>query len=208
MATIESSNAHPRLKIVLVLIALSAYPALIHFSFAFDRPLLLAVIWLVGSAVGLGVATRHGRTSPAIFFGLLLLAGTALWWWGSIIELIYVPPVFINFSLMILFGRSLSPGATPLVARVASLWRGPLDPAVSLYTRRVTVAWTVFFALMAVESIALALFAPLYVWSLFTNFLNYILVLLFFVIEHQMRLRFPAADHEHLSFRGFLPFGG
>jgi len=202
LATTESNSAYPRLKIVLVLIVLSAYPALIHLSFAFDRPLLLAGIWLFASAVGLGVAIWRGRTSLAAFFGLLLLAGTALWWWGSIIELIYVPPVVINIALMTLFGRSLLPGATPLVARVASLWRGPLDPVVSLYTRRVTIAWTAFFALMAVESIALALFAPLHIWSLFTNFLNYVLVLLFFVVEYQLRLYF-LPDHEHLSFRGF-----
>lgn len=202
MRKTESSNERPRLKIFLIAIALSAYPALIHFSFALDRPLLVTGIWLAASAVGLAVAIRRGHASLALIFGVLLSAGAVLWWWGSAIDLIYVPPVIINAALMILFGRTLLPGATPLVARIAALWRGHLDKAVALYTRRVTVAWTVFFALMVVESIALALFAPLHVWSLFTNFLNYVFIVLFFVIEYQLRL-YCLPNHEHLSFRAF-----
>lgn len=202
MRKTDSSSERPKLKIVLVAIALSAYPVLIHLSFALDRPLLVTGIWLAASAVGLAVAIRRGLASWALMFGILLSAGAALWWWGSAIDLIYIPPVLINTALMILFGRTLLPGATPLVARIAALWRGHLDQAVASYTRRVTVAWTVFFALMVVESIALALFAPLNIWSLFTNLLNYVFVLLFFVIEYQLRL-YCLPSHEHLSFRAF-----
>ena len=70
------------------------------------------------------------------------------------------------------------------------------------YTRRVTIVRTTFFALMAIESIELALFAPLHVWTLFTNFLNYVFVLLFFVIEYQLRLR-CLPGHERSSFQAF-----
>jgi len=199
---IESSSEHSRLKFVLIPLALLAYPALIHFSFAFDKPLLVTSAWLAISAVGLVVAIRRGLTSLSSFFAVLLAVGGALWWLGSAVDLIFVPPVLVNIALMTLFGRSLLPGATPLVARVASLFRGTLDREVAQYTRRVTIAWTIFFALMVMESVALALFAPLHVWSLFTNFVNYVLILLFFVIEHRLRLR-CLPRHEHLSFRAF-----
>ena len=138
----------------------------------------------------------------SLFFAALLTAGIGLWWWGEAVDLMYLPPVLINIALLVLFGRTLLPGATPLVARVAASWRGTLDEAVARYTRRVTVAWTIFFAIMAIESLALALFAPLHIWSLFTNFVNYFLVLLFFVIEYQLRI-FYLPGHEHLSFRAF-----
>ena len=137
-----------------------------------------------------------------LILGALLTAGIALWWWGEAVDLMYLPPVLINIALMVLFGRTLLPGATPLVARIASLWRGPLDSAVALYTRQVTIAWTIFSGLMVFEAIILALFAPLHIWSLFTNFLNYVFVLLFFIIEYRLRL-YCLPDHEHLSFRGF-----
>jgi uncharacterized membrane protein len=197
-----SSNERSKLKVVLIAIALFIYPAFIHLSVAFHRPLLITGMWLAASAVGLVVAIRRGRAAWSLLFGVLLTSGIALWSWGDAIDLLYLPPVLINIALMVVFGRTLLSGATPLVARIASLWRGPLDPALSLYTRRVTIAWTVFFALMVAESIVLALFAPLHIWSLFTNFLNYIFVLLFFVVEYQLRLiRLP--NHEHLSFRAF-----
>ena len=181
MRKIESNNGRSKLKLYLLLTALPAYPALIHFSYAFDRPLLVAGMWLAVTAVALAVAVRRGSVPSSLLIGALLSVGVALWWWGKAMGFMYLPPVLVNLAMMVLFGKTLLPGATPLVARVASLWRGQLDALVARYTRRVTVAWTVFFALMALESVGLALFAPLHVWSLFTNFLNYVLVLLFFI---------------------------
>jgi len=198
----ESNSGRSRLKTYLLLTALPGYPALIHFSFAFDRPLIVAGLWLAVAVVGLLVAVRRANVRSSLLFGALLSAGIILWWLGKAVDLMYLPPVLVNLALMVLFGKTLSPGATPLVSRVASLWRGTLDPVVALYTRRVTIAWTIFFALMALESIGLALFAPVHVWSFFTNFLNYVLVLLFFVIEYQLRF-VCLPEHKHLSFCAF-----
>lgn len=202
MRKIESNNGRSKLKTYLLLLALPAYPALIHFSFAFDYPSLVAGMWLAVTVVGLVVAVRRGGIPSSLFFAALLAAGIALWWWGKATGFMYLPPVLVNLALMVLFGKTLLPGATPLVARVASLWRGSLDPVVARYTRRVTIAWTVFFALLILESIGFALFAPVHIWSLFTNCLNYVFVLLFLVIEYQLRL-YCLPDHEHLSFRAF-----
>lgn len=202
MRKIESSDERTKLKIVLILIALLAYPALIHLSLAFGRPLLIAGTWLLISVVGMAVAIYKRNDSLTLLFGILLTAGIGLWWWGEAMGLMYLPPVLINVALLILFGRTLLPGVVPLVSRVAALWRGTLDSEVARYTRRVTVAWTLFFAIMALESMALALFAPLNVWSLFTNLVNYLLVLLFVVVEYQLRFYF-LPNHEHLSFREF-----
>ena len=202
MRKTESSSEPFQPKIVLIPIALLVYPALIHLSLAFNRPMLITGTWLVISTVGLVVAIRGGSRSLLLFFGVLLVAACCLWWWGEAVDLMFLPPVLINIALMILFGRTLRPGVTPLVARVAALWRGTLDEALARYTRRVTIAWTVFFAIMALESIALALFAPLHVWSLFTNLVNYLLVLLFFLFEYRLRI-LCLPRHEHLSFLAF-----
>ena len=202
MRKTEPNNGRSRLKTYLLLTALPGYPALIHFSFAFDRPLLVAGMWFAVAAIGLVVAVRRGNLPSSLLFGALLSAGVVLWWWGKAVDFMYLPPVLVNLALMALFGKTLLSGATPLVSRVASLWRGTLDTVVSRYTRRVTIAWTIFFALMALESIGLALFAPVHVWSLFTNFLNYVFVLLFFVIEYQLRF-YCLPNHKHLTFRAF-----
>ncbi len=149
----ESNNGRSKLKTYLLLTALLAYPALIHFSFVLDRPLLVAGMWLAVTAVGLAVAVRRGSVPSSLLIGALLSVGIALWWWGKALGFMYLPPVLVNLAMMVLFGKNLLSGATPLVARVASLWRGPLDPVVTRYTRRVTIAWAAFFALIALESI-------------------------------------------------------
>ncbi|MDX2314392.1 MAG: hypothetical protein QNL90_10005 [Gammaproteobacteria bacterium] len=202
MRKTESNSGRSRLKTYLLLTALAGYPALIHFSFAFDRPLIVAGMWLAVAVVGLGLAIRRASVPSALFFGALISAAIVLWWWGKAVDVMFLPPVLVNLGLMVLFGKTLLSGATPLVSRVASLWRGTLDPVVSRYTRRVTIAWTVFFALMALESIGLALFTPVHVWSFFTNFLNYVLVSLFFVVEYQLRF-VCLPNHKHLTFRAF-----
>lgn len=202
MRKTASSSGHAKIKVLLVLATLSAYPILIHLSFAHDRLILMGRLWLIVATVGFIVSLVRGSMFLALLSGSLLAAGVGLSLWGDAQALMYVPPVLINLAMMVLFWRTLLPGSVPLVGRVAALWRGTLDAAVAIYTRRVTIAWTVFFALMALESIALALFAPLPVWSLFTNGLNYVFVLLFFIIEYRLRL-ICLPKHEHLSFGAF-----
>ena len=181
---------------------LLAYPALIHLSLALDRPVVIAGMWLVISSIGAGIAIRRSSALALVFFGVILLAAIALWIRGRELDLMYLPPVLMNATLLMVFARTLLPGEIPLVSRVASLWRGTLDDEVARYTRWVTFAWVIFFAVMVLESILLALFAPLHIWSLFTNFLNYLFVLVFFVVEYQLRFYF-LPNHEHLGIRDF-----
>lgn len=202
MRKAESNSEPSRLKLFLIPIALLTYPVLIHLSLAFDRPMVIVGMWLAISATGMAVAIVRRSVPLSLLFGTLLAAGIGLWNRGEAVNLMFLPPVLVNFALLILFGKTLLPGSVPLVSRVAALWRGPLDEAVALYTRRVTLAWAIFFAIMAVESMALALFAPIEMWSLFTNFLNYLMVLIFFIVEYHLRFWF-LPDHEHLSFREF-----
>ena len=126
MRKTESNNGRSKLKIYLLLTALPAYPALIHLSYALDRPLLVAGRWLAVTAVGLAVAVRRGSVPSSLFIGALLSVGIALWWWGRALGFMYLPPVLVNLAMMVLFGKTLLYGATPLVSRVASLWRGSL----------------------------------------------------------------------------------
>jgi len=66
---------------------------------------------------------------------------------------------------------------------------GPLTPQETLYTRRVTAAWALFFILITAATVGLFLFAPLYLWSLFANFGVLPLIGLMFVGEYAVRRR-------------------
>ena len=118
-------------------------------------------------------------------------------------QLLYLMPVLINFTLAVVFGRTLRPGETPLVTRFAILLNGRPEPRVVSYTRRVTRLWTLFFVLLALESLLLALFAPLEIWSLFVNILNYLLAGLLFAGEYFYRIR-HLDDLEHTGFFRFV----
>jgi uncharacterized membrane protein len=118
------------------------------------------------------------------------------------LPLLYLPPVIINVGLAVVFGNSLRHGKTPLITRYSVLLRGKLEPAAISYTRNVTYIWTAFFSIMALELVLLAIFAPLNVWSLFANILNYLFALVLFTGEYSFRVR----HLKHLEHPGFFRF--
>lgn len=85
------------------------------------------------------------------------------------------------------FGRSLTAGQTPLCTHWATMIHGPLPEPVTRYTRSVTLAWTVFFISIGLCSALLFAFAPLRVWSIFSNFMTLPLAALMFAIEYEVR---------------------
>lgn len=138
-----------------------------------------------------------------------LLSGIALaaWAWGFhylvgiakvgvwLDRLVLAQHVGTNAALGFLFGRSLVAERRPLVTVFASLLHEHMTAALLVYTRRVTVAWTLFFMAMVVLSLLLFLFAPIEVWSLFANLLTWPLVALMFVAEYFVRQRvLPATE--------------
>ena len=85
--------------------------------------------------------------------------------------------------LLAMFGASLLPDREPLVTFFARKIHGPLAPGLRKYTRNVTRAWCIFFALQLLGSAVLLTFAPISWWSLFVNVLNAPLVCIMFVVE-------------------------
>ena len=101
----------------------------------------------------------------------------------------FIQHLATNGLLGVAFGHTLTGGREPLCSRLAAALYGSLSPELARYTRRVTVAWTLFFALMTATSAALFAFAPLDAWSTFANLLTFPLVALMFVAEYAVRLR-------------------
>lgn len=113
---------------------------------------------------------------------------------GTILVAAYgVPHIGIYVFLLWLFGRTLLAGGEPLVTGVARRIHGTLEPEIEAYTRRVTVAWCVFFAGQLALSALLLAFASLDAWSLFVGALNVPLLVLMFAGEYLYRItRYPA----------------
>ncbi|HKA29837.1 MAG TPA: hypothetical protein VKH82_10695 [Candidatus Binatia bacterium] len=119
---------------------------------------------------------------------------------------IHGSPVVINVFLCVLFGLTLRRGHEPLITRFARLEHDVLPPQVERYTRRLTVLWTLFFAVMAIITVALWLAASRTAFSLFVNVINWVLLAAFLIGEYlYRRVRFPTHEHKppHTILRRF-----
>jgi uncharacterized membrane protein len=166
-----------------------AYPAVAHFGTPATALALLATLaayivaslcfrhplrWLVPPAAGVAV---FGASPPVAW-------------------LLFVPPIVINAMLAWLFGRTLVHGRVPLIARFAQIEQGTLSSELATYTRTLTWLWTLLFIAAALLSSALAMSGHRDAWSLFTNFINYLLVGALFLGEFAYRRRrFPNYRH-------------
>lgn len=86
------------------------------------------------------------------------------------------------------FGQTLARGREPIITRYARQVHGGLPPDMELFTRRLTIAWCVFFAAQLTASGLLFALAPLEAWSLFINLLNLPLLVLMFVGQFAYRI--------------------
>jgi len=125
-------------------------------------------------------ATRHVHLGLQPSFGGLFKLGfvtvSALTHWG------------IYASLLAGFALTLRPGHEPLLTGMARRMHG-LTPEITSYTRKATIAWSLFFAVQLTISVCLFCFAPLVVWSFFVNILDIPLVAAMFAAEYAIRLR-------------------
>jgi uncharacterized membrane protein len=171
-----------------------AYPMFAHAAAVRGEPPWVAV----GIAL-LTWAAAAVRVSPLIAVSAALLAlGLGLTFaLLAPAAMLFAPPLALNVFLCAFFAATLRRRHEPLISRFARLERGgELPPDLARYTRILTWCWVVFFALMAAVSLALALWASITAWSLFTNLVNYVLVGLFFMGEYAYRrLRYRHYDH-------------
>lgn len=187
----------------LILLACVGYQWLVHSAVVGEQTdfIRVALTLLPLLALAYWVITRP-RNKPLWFF-ILLAAGVATYVlerqeaWGLAAEY-GIPHAAIYLFLLWFFGHTLWPGNEPLVTRLARRVHGTLPPELEVYTRRVTVAWCVFFAAQLVTSALLFKFASLNTWSLFITLFNFPLLVLMFVGEYVYRVtrhrNFPHAS--------------
>lgn len=197
-----NSTARPELPFWPVTVLIVAYPLTLHLSvsWADARPVaaVLAALCLWGAARCWAQQRRGGMALALLgVLGIALLVARE-----GLLPLLYWQPVIIGALGGWLFGRTLVSGRVPLITRLARLARGELPPELLRYTRQVTLAWTLVFALLTLELLLLRLWATPTVWSLFANAINYLLIALFFVGEYAVRV----VLFRHLEHPGFVSY--
>lgn len=168
-----------------LLMAGLAYPFVVYLGLEHLSPrlfaLLLGALWLARLLCGKQTSPNRTLAIVALLFCLLLgMAGEpALLRWY---------PVLISLALLGLFAGSLVSGM-PVIERLARLSEPDLPAAAVRYTRQVTWVWVGYFVINASIAGALALWAPLSWWTLYTGLIAYLLMGLLFAGEWLVRQR-------------------
>jgi len=176
--------------VLAVIFAIAAHVAIVE---GFHQPLFGAWLSLVPLAGLLASAVRRWRRPRAMLVAAIT-AVAAVWLGWPLIEHHFASMFFAehagaNLVLAIVFGHTLLGNREALCTRFARLLHGTLPAEVERYTRQVTAAWTIFFAVMFVLSCALYLGGDLAAWSLFANIASPVLVAAMFVVEYLVRYR-------------------
>lgn len=178
------------LRLGLLAMAVVAYGAMAHWLMVHLATSSWALLLLLGplllSFAAWALANRRWGVVGFAALGLLMA-----WWAGAVqdVNRLYVlQHAGIHAALAVAFALSLRAGSLPLITRVAlRVHGGQMPPAKHVYTRHVTVAWTVYFASMVIASLALYAWAPWSWWSLFANLLTPLSLVLAIVGEWRLR---------------------
>lgn len=119
----------------------------------------LALDWNLGA--------RAGRRIAWIAVIVLLSSALIAIWLGyaSAIALLLAPSVLANLVMFCIFGQTLLPGQEPLITRFRRLEVGHVTAAFEQYTRRLTMLWTILFAIGTFVSLAAAIYGDIELWS-------------------------------------------
>jgi uncharacterized membrane protein len=186
---------------LVVAVLMLAYAIVAHYASATASvgPWVILLAGAPIAIIGFAVA-RDSRIG--LFFWLLAIGamGGLAWFWSSLRNpatwLYFLQHFSVNAVLALVFGKSLLSRRRPVCTALASVVHDEMTPLLARYTRQVTLAWTLFFAVSALLSAVLFAFAPIDVWSIYANVLSFPLLALMFVAENEVRKRvLPPRDH-------------
>ncbi len=194
-----------RARSIVVGLSGAAYVAASHWLMTRAPASEWNAVVIVGPMLGLlGVyAWQRRQRSLAAVAALALLGLVALAWRGggvSPASLYVTQHVAIHAALATVFALTLRAGREPLVTALARRVHGELTPAMAAYSRKVTLAWAIYFVAMGGASIVVFALAPFEMWAAFANFGTPLAMVALFVGEYALRYRLhPEFERATLS---------
>lgn len=181
------------MRVVLQTLGMIFYPLLVHFLILLNVPVVAVVGLVITSLVYFYImlqVRQSARTRLAWIgmYALLAVVGLVNLLTHTVYAL-YLPPVFINLALMLLFAMTLRGDSMPLVERMMRMEypNGDLPQPLVRYARNLTRVWVGYFATIVLISLILAVTAPLELWSLFANVLSYVFAILLVLAQYAYR---------------------
>lgn len=185
-----------------VAVLVIGYSLLAHYTNLYAHDLGAPVS--VAPLLAIAVMLAWNSNRRLVMLGALILLCVALITEWSVLAqhfgLVYwLQDVALQLILLMTFGRTLIAGRQPLCTRFAEALHPPLTLQHEIYARKVTIAWSLFFAVMALTTTLLFFLAPLRTWSIFANFLTLPLIALMFIVEYRVRKwALPDVQNTHI----------
>lgn len=179
----------PEGRIALAIVSFLA----IHVAILHQAHAAAIAVGLCYAAVNLAIDWNSGVSANRFYgwlaaIGIMLLALVAiLAGYASAVALLLAPSVLANAAMFALFGRTLLPGREPLITRFRRFDVGHVAPKFTRYTRRLTLLWTILFAIGTTVSLAAAIAGDIELWSWIAFVLIPAITVAFFLGEHAYR---------------------
>jgi uncharacterized membrane protein len=195
-------------RLALAAAALAAYAAGSHWLMvnAADRPWAVAALFgpLVVLVAAAGWRQRPPWILAACALGVAVLATVVAQGGVEDVNRMYVlQHAGIHLALAGVFGYTLRPRDKALIEMLAERVHSQLTAEMRAYTRRLTLAWVLYFLGMVVGSVLVYLLAPWTWWSIFCNGVTPLAVVAFFAGEHVLRYRWHP-EFERITMRTAL----
>lgn len=166
-------------------------------------PIIGIAGWVIAAALKQVTNNAMVRLVAGLTVALVLTCITIALWPTLLVRLdwIYlIQHIACNSMLCWFFAQTLLAGRTPIITTLARTIHPDMPDDVVRYTRTVTAAWAIFFAMQVLVSLLIFYVASIETWSVFANILNWPLVILMFVGEYFCRKRVNP-DFKHATIK-------
>lgn len=168
---------------ILTIILIILYPIGIYFGIKYFSIKEVAVGILIIVLLRLLIKKEKPKKLIASLILLIILSLTA--WIFNNPLLLKLYPVSVNLVLFSVFTYSLII-KRPIIEELARLKEKDLPDFAINYTKKVTIAWTIFFLFNALISL-FTVFQNMEIWSLYNGLISYILIGILFIVEFIIR---------------------
>jgi len=180
---------------VMVIILLLLYPVFIYYGLNYFSPSQLGLCLLALFAVRIVFIRKRDKSARIQVVFTVLIGGSLalLTWVFDSVEYLKWYPVGLNMVFFFIFTASII-FPPSVIEQIARAHRNNLPPSGVIYTRNVTIIWSVFFIVNALISSATVFYGSLAVWTLYNGLISYIIMGLIFVFEITVRKYFVEAE--------------
>lgn len=183
----------------LFIILTICYPFCIFFGLKYFGPRVLSCVLLLTAATNLFF--KKSQNFPPFHQITIITSAAFLALLTQVINdafFVKLYPVFTNISFLIMFGTTLI--KPPSMAEIFARIRHPDLPATAIvYTKKVTVAWCIFFIINGLISLYTTLYCSNEIWTAYNGFISYCLIALMFGGEFLVRIAVIKKNEQTLN---------